>query len=118
MESKNYNLNHFKNLACLAIADGTIDADEKDFLIEKSLEYGIDSAEVEKILNNPTEHFYIAPDNTSDREEQLSDAVYIAMIDGEIHEKEYNLCIKFANRLGLTAKDVDEIILLSKKLMR
>lgn len=118
MEPKNYNLDHFKNLASLAIADGHIDEDERDFLLEKAEEFGIDLAEVEKILNNPSESFFVAPDNIGDREEQLSDAVYIAMIDGEIHEKEYNLCVKFANRLGLTAKDVDEIITLSKKLMK
>lgn len=118
MDNKNYNIDHFRNLATLAIADGSIDEDEKEFLLEKAEEYGIDKAEVEKILNNPDQNFFVAPDNCGDREEQLSDAVYIAMIDGEIHEKEYALCVKFANRLGLTAKDVDEIITLSKKLMR
>ncbi|TAG54555.1 MAG: TerB family tellurite resistance protein [Cytophagales bacterium] len=114
----NINLNHFRNLVAMASADGNMDEDEKEFLLEKAQEFGIDLAEVNAIINNPSEHYFVAPDELGDREEQLSDAVYIAMIDGEIHEKEYNLCVKFANRLGLSAKDVDEIITLSKKLMK
>lgn len=118
MIPNNINLNHFRNLVAMAAADGNMDNDEKEFLLEKAEEFGIDLEEVNTIINNPSEHYFVAPDELGDREEQLSDAVYIAMIDGEIHEKEYNLCVKFANRLGLSAKDVDEIITLSKKLMK
>lgn len=112
------NYDHFRNLVAVAAADGKMDEDEKEFLMEKAEEYNLTKEEINQIFNNPSEHYFVIPDDLGDREEQLSDAVYMAMIDGEIHEKEYNLCVKFANRLGLSAKDVDEIITLSKKLMK
>lgn len=118
MAPKNVNLDHFRNLVAMAAADGNMDENEKEFLLEKAEEFGIHATEVNAIIDNPSEHYFVVPEDQGDKEEQLCDAVYIAMIDGEIHEKEYNFCVKFANRLGLSAKDVDEIITLSKKLMK
>lgn len=115
--NKEIRLEHFANLVAVAAADGHMDDDEKEFLAEKADEFGLNSDEVKKILSNPSEIQFTVPDSQDEREEQLSDAVFMAMIDGEIHAKEYSLCVNFANRLGLNQKDVDEIIMLAKKLM-
>ena len=114
--NKNIKLEHFANLVAVAAADGHMDPDEKEFLAEKAEEFGLNAEEIARILENPQEIQFTIPDNEEEKEEQLSDAVFMAMIDGEIHAKEYSLCINFATRLGLDQKDVDEIIMLAKKL--
>ena len=115
--NKNIKLEHFANLVAVAAADGHMDEDEKEFLAEKAEEMGLNPEEINKILSNPQQIAFNIPDSMEEKEEQLSDAVFMAMIDGEIHDKEYHMCINFANRLGLNQKDVDEIITLAKKLM-
>ena len=114
--NKNIKIEHFENLVAMAAADGHMDDDEKEFLAEKAEEFGLDPDEIAKILSNPNELKFTMPASQDEKEEQLSDAVFMAMIDGEIHEKEYAMCINFANKLGLSQKDVDEIIALAKKL--
>ncbi|MFN0047557.1 MAG: hypothetical protein ACKVOU_00370 [Cytophagales bacterium] len=100
----------------MAAADGHMDDDEKEFLAEKAEEFGLNPDEITEILNNPHELVFKVPSSQDEKEEQLSDAVFMAMIDGEIHEKEYAMCINFANKLGLSQNDVDEIISLARKL--
>ncbi len=102
----------------MAAADGHMDDDEKEFLAEKAEEFGLHSDEIAKILGNIHELTFTVPATQEEKEEQLSDAVFMAMIDGEIHEKEYSMCINFANKLGLSQRDVDEIIALAKKLFK
>ena len=48
--------------------------------------------------------------------DQLADIVFMAMIDGEIHQKEYDLCLHIAERLDMSKNDLDEAIKLTKKL--
>jgi uncharacterized membrane protein YebE (DUF533 family) len=115
-QSKNIKIEHFENLVVVAIADGHLDDDEREFLVDKAEEYGIHNKEIERILANPHQLSFHMPESQEEKEEQLSDVVFMAMIDGEIHEKEYALCVSFANRIGMTEKDVNEIIALAKKL--
>lgn len=115
---KNIKREHFENLVVVAAADGYMDEDEKDFLADKAEEFGLDASTVAQIISNPQSLSFHVPESIDEKEEQLSDVVFMAMIDGEIHEKEYSLCLNFAKRLGMTAKDVDEIIALAKKLIK
>ena len=34
----------------------------------------------------------------------------MAMIDGELHEREYSMVVKLAEKLNLEKKDVDDIV--------
>jgi tellurite resistance protein len=115
-QNKSIKLEHFENLVAMAAADGHMDEEEKEFLAEKAAEFGLKLDEITDILNNPHDLVFKVPSTQDEKEEQLSDAVFMAMIDGEIHEKEYAMCINFATKLGLSQKDVDEIISLAKKL--
>lgn len=39
---------------------------------------------------------FMVPMNQVDREEQLADAVYLAMVNGEVNRREYELCVGIA----------------------
>ena len=115
--TKNIKREHFENLVVVAAADGYMDDEEKDFLADKAEEFGLDAKTVAEIIEKHQELNFNVPESIDEKEEQLSDVVFMAMIDGEIHEKEYTLCVNFAKRIGMNEKDVDEIIALAKKLI-
>ena len=117
-KDKKIKLEHFANLVAVAYSDGYLEEHEKQFLSERADEYGLPADEVKKLFDMAAELKFIVPQNDEKKEEQLSDAVYMAMIDGEVHEKEYNLCLKIAQKLDFRKKDLDYVIELTKKLWK
>lgn len=113
---KTIKLEHFRNLVAVAFADGFLDEEEEDFLYDKADEIELNYKEVDEIIKNAADLKFIVPMNTQDREDQLADIVFMAMIDGEIHQKEYDLCLSVAKKLDLSKSDLDEAIELTKKL--
>ena len=107
---------HFQDLIAVALSDGVLDEEEKEFLNERASEIGFPQDEVNRIIENAGELEFLIPMNKIDREDQLGDAVYMTMVDGEIHEKEYNLCLRLAEKLELDKNYLDHIIDLSQKL--
>ncbi|HNP17803.1 MAG TPA: TerB family tellurite resistance protein [Fulvivirga sp.] len=115
---RNVKLEHFQNLVAVAFADGHMEEVEKEFLEERAEELGLPSKEVAQIMENALNLTFIVPDNLEDREEQLADVVFMSMIDGDIEQKEYNLCLNIAERLELKKSDLDEVIALIKRLWK
>ncbi len=115
---KKIKLEHFANLVAVAYSDGYLEEHEKQFLSERAEEYGLPADEVSNLFNMAAELKFIVPQNDEEKEEQLSDAVYMAMIDGEVHEKEYDLCLTIAKKLDFRKKDLDYVIELTKKLWK
>ncbi len=115
---KKIKLEHFANLVTVAYSDGYLEEHEKEFLSERAKAYGLPAEEVQKLFDMADELKFIIPQNDEEKEEQLSDAVYMAMIDGEVHEKEYELCLTIAEKLDFSKKDLDYVIELTKKLWK
>ncbi len=115
-QTKQIKLEHFNNLIAVALADGKLNEAEIEFFSDRAAELGIPGAEVQKIIDEADDLEFLVPMNGEDREEQLSDAVFIMMVDGEINDSEYDLCLKLGAKLEYTKKDVDHVINLVKKL--
>ncbi len=109
---------HFKNMVAVAFSDGYFDEVESDFLAHKAREFGLPEEVVETIIEEADKLPFIVPENQIDRENQLADIIYIAIIDGEIRTQEYKLCLHIAEKLGFEKKYVDEVINLTIKLWR
>ena len=116
MSEREINLDHFKNLVAVSMADGFLDEDEKGFLEERAEELGLPSDEVGAIMANADKLEFVVPEDEEDREEQLADIVFMSMVDGDIEEKEYQLCLNIAERLELKKNDLDEVIALTQRL--
>ena len=114
--ARSIKMEHFQNLVAVAFADGILDEEEEDFLYEKADEFELPEDQVEELINNAEDLEFIVPLNMEDREDQLADIVFMAMIDGDLHEKEYKLCLSISERLGLDKDDLDLAIELTKKL--
>ena len=115
---RNIKLEHFQNLVSVAYADGHFEDEEKEFLEERAEELGLPAEDVSRILKNPNELEFIVPDSLDDREEQLADVVFMSMVDGDIEDKEYELCLNIAQRLELHKSDLDEVIALTRRLWK
>ena len=103
-------IEHFKNLVAVAVADGFWHQNEKKLLQAKVEQYGLSTEDVVKILDEAEQLKFVVPQNIIEREEQLKDAVYMALIDGFFHKDEYQLCVNLANRLGFSQRSVDQAI--------
>ena len=115
-KGKTIKLEHFANLVAIAYSDNFLDENEKKFLKERADEYGLPADEVKNLIDKADELKFMVPLNEEEKEEQLSDIVYMAMIDGEVHEKEYQLCLAIAEKLDFRKKDLDFVIDLTKQL--
>lgn len=109
-------LEHINNLIAVAFADGVFDTEEVDFLYEKAEEFNIPKDQIKASIENADKLNFMVPQNTEDREDQLADIVFMMMIDGDIHDKEYALCISITKRLNLDKEDLDDVISLTKRL--
>ncbi len=114
--NKKIKLEHFANIVAVAASDGKINNEELDLLKERALEYGLSKEEISNMINSAEDLDFIIPMNTLEKEEQLSEAVLMSMIDGKIDKHEYNICLRIAEKLGFNEKYLNHIIKLSQKL--
>ncbi len=115
---KKIKLEHFANIVAVAASDGKITDEELELLKDRAIEYGLSEKDVNDLLDNAQSLEFIIPMNQVEREEQLSEAVLMSMIDGEIADSEYEICLKIAEKLGFDKKYLNYIIELSKKLSK
>lgn len=107
---------HFRNIVAIAHADGVLGKEELQLLRERASELGLSSEELDHLLGHHKDLEFLIPMNSVDREEQLTDAIYMMMVDGSVSEQEYQLCLKIGEKLEFKPKDVDHIIDLVKEL--
>ncbi len=104
-------LDYFKNLYLTAMADRRLAYEETSFLVQVAQQMGISTHEASEIMFNSSSKELIIPDTDPEKLSQLEDIVMMMMIDKKIHEREYQLCIQFAEKIGLSQHDLDRIIL-------
>lgn len=110
MLERKIKLEHFKNLVAVAAADGYLNYREREFLADRAEETGLSSKEIDRLLLDAHQLQYLVPFNQIEREEQLNDVIFMSIIDGEIAEAEYKLCVYIAERLGLDKSLVDTMV--------
>lgn len=106
----NIKIEHYKNLVAIAAADGYLNSREREYLSDKAQELGLDEKEVKEIIAEADTLQYIVPLNSEDGEDQLNEAIFMSIIDGDIAEQEYQLCLTLADRLGIEKKYLDETV--------
>ncbi len=109
-------IEHFENLVAVAYADGILTEKEIDLLAESAYEAGLSRDEIGNVLERGSTLKFIVPQSFDDREQQLVDCIRMAMVDGEVHEKEYELCLQIALKLDFDQKYLNNIIELTRKL--
>jgi len=109
-QERNEHLAIFQNLYLIAAADGIIGPAEQELLLEVARNLGLGQPDLELVLDSDTPLDFIIPEDEEERYFSLKNLVYMMVVDGEIDENEYQLCVSFAKRIGLGQEAVEKII--------
>lgn len=101
---------HLKNLLAVAASDGSLDNMEIDYILSMAQRYSISEQELKTIKDNPEAYEYEPPVNDREKFDHLHHLVSMMLIDGEVHEKEKEICKRFAASLGLKEAFVEDFI--------
>lgn len=103
-------IEHFRNLISLSVADGRIEETERVALSKIAYERGIPLDRMNVMLKHATEYIYLIPQNLIDRDKQLKEMIEFANVDGEFAKAEYDLIKMVAEKLGFSKDELDNRI--------
>jgi uncharacterized tellurite resistance protein B-like protein len=109
-EFKNRNKGHFSAIVRVAIADGDMSKEEKDFLDKLAVRLEISPAEYSEILENPLKYPINPPYLHAQRLERLYDLSRMVYADHILGPKQKEILTKFALALGFTPGNVSFIV--------
>jgi uncharacterized tellurite resistance protein B-like protein len=91
---------HCRNLIKMAMADGSIDDTEMQFLYKIARRYGVTEEEVQHVMDHPNDYPFTPPSTKEDRYEQMVNLCHMVLADGVIDDNELVYSEKFAVGLG------------------
>ena len=109
-EFKSRNKAHFSSMVRVAIADGALSKEEKEFLDKLAVRLEISNSEYEEILENPLKYPINPPYLHSQRLERLYDLSRMVYADHVLGPKQKQILTKFALSLGFTPGNVPFIV--------
>jgi uncharacterized tellurite resistance protein B-like protein len=109
-EFKTRNKGHFSAIVRVAIADGDLSKEEKEFLDKLAIRLEISASEYEEILENPLKYPINPPYSYVHRLERLYDLSRMVYVDHVLGAKQKEILSKFALALGFTPGNVKYIV--------
>ena len=109
-EFKSRNKGHFSAIVRVAMTDGNVSDQEKEFLKKLATKLEITHEEFEEILENPLKYPINPPYLYSQRLERLYDLGRMVHVDHHLGDKQEILLKKFAIALGFTPANVNYIV--------
>lgn len=104
------NRDHFAAIVRVALSDGEITTDEKNFLDRLANNLDVEEPEYEKILENPFIYPVNPPLSHDRRLERLYDIARMVYVDEIAEEPEMRIMQRLAIGLGFRTSKVDEVI--------
>lgn len=98
------------NVIAVMLADGEVTQEEEKFLSMVCMRVGLSENDLAEILQKPGKVKFTPAKNYEDRIKQLTDVVYMMLVDGNINQFEMKLCIMIALNLGFHPSAIEEII--------
>ena len=108
-------IEHFRNLVSLSVADGKIEETEKVALAKIAYERGIPFDRMNVMIKHAAEYIYLIPQNMIERERQLEEMIEFAHVDGDFATAEYDLIKMVAEKLGFSEEELERFIKAAKK---
>ena len=100
----------FQNLVLIAAADKVLDDHESRLLLTIGNRLGLSPNEVMPMVDNLSALSFIIPEDGPQKTLELQTLVQMMMQDGEVHDKEYSLCLEYANRIGYSKDILDDMV--------
>jgi hypothetical protein len=100
----------FQNLIVIAAADGRLEDGESDFIVDIGNRLGLTADEVAPIANNLDVLAFIIPQEGMQKTIELQTLVMMMLEDGQVHDREYALCLDYAYKIGYGKDILDDMI--------
>ena len=104
------NKGHFSAIVRLALADGVLAPEEKNFLDKLATKLEISASEYEEILASPAKYPINPPYLYSQRLERLYDLARMVHVDHHLGDKQELMLKKIGIGLGFTPSNINYII--------
>jgi uncharacterized tellurite resistance protein B-like protein len=109
-EFKRRNKSHFASIARVALSDGELTVEEKQFLDKLAIRLEISTEEYEEILENPSKYPVNPPVLHTQRLERLFDLARMVYADHILGPKQKEILTRFSLALGFTPSNVSYIV--------
>jgi uncharacterized tellurite resistance protein B-like protein len=109
-EFKNRNKGQFSAIVRVALSDGELAVEEKEFLDKLAIKLEISAAEYEEILENPKKYPINPPVLHTQRIERLYDLGRMVYADHILGPKQKQILVRLALGLGFTPSNADLIV--------
>jgi uncharacterized tellurite resistance protein B-like protein len=116
-EFKSRNKGHFSAIVRVALADGSVSAEEQSFLDKLAHKLDITKDEYEEILENPLKYPINPPTMHVQRLERLYDLGRMVHVDHQLGDKQDMMLKRFGLALGFTPGNVNYIVDKAMKLI-
>ena len=100
----------YQNLVLVAAADKVLEKDESELLLTIGNKLGLSADEVLPMADNLNVLTFVIPEDGLQKTLELQTLVQMMTQDGNIHDKEYALCLEYADRVGLGRAILDDMI--------
>jgi uncharacterized tellurite resistance protein B-like protein len=100
----------YQNLILIATADGVLDGSESRFLVDIGNRMGLTAEEAMPIADNLSVLSFIIPEDGLQKTLELQTLVQLMLQDGQIHDREYALCLEYTYRIGYSKAVLDDMI--------
>lgn len=104
---KNRNKGHFSAIVRVALSDGELTTEEKQFLDKLAIRLEISEHEYQEILENPSKYPINPPVLHVHRLERLYDLARMVYADHVLGPKQKDILTRFALALGFTPSNVN-----------
>lgn len=110
LNTKQKKLSFFQNLILVAISDGFVDSMESDFLVMIGDQLGLSEEDTSPIAENLSTLSFIVPEEGMQKTMELQTLVMMVLQDGNVDDKEYQLCLDYTRRIGYSKEMLDNLI--------
>lgn len=110
LDTKQKKLSFFQNLILVAVADGYLDKQESEFLINIGRRLNLTEEDTRPIADNLPFLSFIIPEEGLQKTMELQTLVMMVLQDGILEDSEYNLCLEYSRRIGYSKDMLDDFI--------
>lgn len=110
LNTKQKKLSFFQNLILVAISDGFVDSMESDFLVMIGDQLGLSEEDTSPIAENLSTLSFIVPEEGMQKTMELQTLVMMVLQDGNVDDKEYQLCLDYTRRIGYSKEMLNNLI--------
>ncbi len=110
MTDKESRLATFQNMYLIAAADGKLEAAEKNILLKLATQLQLSTNDLSPILGQFSDLDFILPPTEAERKIELRQLIELMLSDGDMDEREEELCREFAKQCDISPEEYSNIL--------